>query len=316
MPSRCFTRFGFLVATLAFTASCQDDTSVNPRAEPFDAAGAMTKFEPVAAVLDQGIFTSFEGELPVFEHFFRSGDSSPGIPPGVIGSTFVYDPASKLYVVDPNATGTPATGVRFVLYAWDQTRLAPATPLTRVGFVDLAPANGSNTGEATRILIMRDAGQTAIADFVVAHGATPGLQTFGIAGTATDGSTTMSIAVDGTRTDANPHHLVFDVTLSSPALGVRAVERLTFDQATAALAERLELNYDGHTLTDENVGNGLEVKFDGALYSKVVLATAGQSTKYLKPDGSALAERDVADLKALLNRVVATNFFWIELVWP
>ncbi|MEO8621564.1 MAG: hypothetical protein ABI625_10895 [bacterium] len=316
MPSRCFTRLGVLVATLALTAACHDDASVNPRVEPFDAAGALAKFEPVAAVLDQGVFKSFYGALPVFEHFFRSGDSSPGIPPGVLGQTFVYDPTSKLYVVDQHATGAPANGVRFVLYAWEQTQLAPASPLTRLGYVDLAPANGGNSGEATRILMVRDAGQTAIADFVVAHGFTADIQSFGIAGSATDGTTTMNISLDGTRTAANPHHLVFDVTLSSQALGIRAVERLTFDQATAAQGEKLELNYDGHTLTDENVGNGLEVKYDGALYSNVVFATGGQATKYLKPDGSTLADHEVVDLNALLNRVVSTNFFWIELVWP
>ena len=164
---------------------------------------------------------------------------------------------------------------------------------------------------------MRDAGQVAAADFVVAHRASPGLQIFGIAGSATDGSETMNITLDGTRTDASPHHLVFDLTLSSPARGLRAVEQLTFDQSTAAQGGKLELDYDGHTLTDENVGTGLELKYDGSLYSKVVFPTAsGQTTQYLKPDGSALADHEIADLTALLNRVVSTNFFWIELVWP
>ena len=51
------------------------------------------------------------------------------------GATFVYDPGADEYVVDPERSGAPATGVRFVLYEVDEAGI----PILEeeIGFADL-----------------------------------------------------------------------------------------------------------------------------------------------------------------------------------
>jgi hypothetical protein len=51
------------------------------------------------------------------------------------GSTFVFDPASDDYRVDPDRAGAPATGVRFIIYAVDEA----GTPILaeETGYADL-----------------------------------------------------------------------------------------------------------------------------------------------------------------------------------
>ena len=106
-------------------------------------------------------------------------------------------------------------------------------------------------------------------------------------------------------------------TLSSSSLGVTVHERIAFDHTTAETGGKLELTYANHTFTDENVGTGLEMKFDGRLYATVVFPTTPEEAlRYLKTDGSPLSGREVEDLTALLNRVVSTEFLWVELAWP
>lgn len=350
---QCYRLVAF-AAALVTAAACGESTSPAPESprlstETFDAGQALASFEPLAVVFDQKIFDSFDGVGSIFEGFYRSNPSivddlgpafagsstrvmrrltrrltslagirASAIPVGARGATYVYDPSTKLYVVDPNATGAPADGARFVLYAWDAPSHAPALPLAHVGYVDLVDVNQSTVPqELTRITIVRD-GAGPMASFVVGH--IPGMDAsaFGINGSASDGMTSVDIGVSGADTVVSGHHqLTINSTLSSSSLGVTAHERITFNRTTAETGDKLELTYGDHTFTDENVGTGLELKFDGRLYATVVFPTTVEgAVRYLKPDGSPLIGPDVADLTALLNRVVSTEFIWVELAWP
>jgi hypothetical protein len=335
-------------AALTLAAACHDDGTA-PRPTNFDAAQALAKVRPVTSVVDQSIMHSFDRALTYFEQFLRATPSltlgATGAPAGLDlrltrtlgpaaalradaipaedrGKTFVYDVATNAYVPDPDATGAPASGVRFVLYAWVEGQQLPPLPLTRVGYVDIAPV-GPGTGggpQLTEALVVRDAPRLTVADFVVMHATNGTTDTFGVEGTATDGATTVDVALDGTHTTSGGNHqLAFDVTLSSAALGVSAREQLTFDQVTAAQGGRLDLTYDGHTFSDvaAATGMGRDLEFDGDLYARVLFTdNAGDDLQYLKPDGTSLSQQEIADLNALLEPVVVANFFWINLAWP
>jgi hypothetical protein len=306
-----------LVATTTLIAACRDSTSPAPPSISFDAAQARARVEPLAKIFDQPIFASFQGAMSSFESYFRSGGS---IPENVKGKTFVFDVASRTYVVDPTADGVPAGEVRFILYAWDGNNGRPATPLTRVGYVALADVStGVTAPRLVEIYVVREGGARAVvADFVVMHNVVNGVNVFGIEGSATDAFTVGVIELNGTESGAaGQHHLVYNTNLSTSPSGVSAAEQLIFDQATASQGGSLALAYDGHTFSDVNVGNGTELKFDGKLYARVLFpANPQEQPRYLRPDGSALPPDEIASVDALLERAVVANFFWINLAWP
>lgn len=311
----------------------------------FNARHAFSKIDPLAAVLDQPLFTSFNRALSSFETYFRSASvgtlavvptqgafdgrltrtlvpatqvRASAIPDNVKGKTFTWDADSRTYLPDATLTGAPSNGVRFVLYTWDGVD-GPTLPLARLGYVDIAPAEGAVAGqELTELSMFRDAPFLPVADFVVMHSMVGDVSNFGIEGSATDGFTVDLIDLSGTESGpAGQHQLVYNTTLSSSPATVSANEQLTSDQATATQGGRLTLSYEGHTLTDQTARSGAEVTFDGNVYAQVIFpATINDPTQYLRPDGTPLPQQEIADLNALIDRAVVANFFWIALAYP
>jgi len=339
-------RLALLSATLALVA-CNDATTTSPPViTNFDARHALSKIDPLAAVLDQPIYRSFNGALSSFEVYFRTAPVGPpiavrtrigafdarltralapsteirasAIPNNVQGKTFVWNVDTRTYIADAAAAGAPANGVRFLLYAWDVLN-GPTIPLNRIGYVDIFPAEGAAAGkELTELFVVRDVPRLPVADFVVMHSTTAGIDNFGIEGSATDGFTVDIIDLTGSQSGAaGQHHLVYNTSLSSSPPAVSAVEQLTSDQATGSQGGRLELSYEGHKLTDESVAAGAEVTFDGGLYARVIFPpTVDAQTQYLRADGTSLSQQEIADLNALLERTIVANFFWIALAYP
>ncbi|HKW08788.1 MAG TPA: hypothetical protein VJO33_00325 [Gemmatimonadaceae bacterium] len=346
--TRSFGRV-LIAAAFGLSTACHDGTEPNtPHPAPaFDARHAMSKFEPIAVVLDQPIIRSFDGTMSFFETFFRSGITLSGtltpaaaaplvmrvtnrlapavqiradaIPNEDKGKTFVYDPNSRTYVVDANATGAPANGIRFVLYTLSEGN-GPSLPLARLGYVDIAPSDEG--ADLTELVIVRDAPRLVVADLLVRHRADPNANVFGIDGSATDGITEDLITLVGSETgDAGQHHLVFHSTFSSSPPLVSATEELTSDQGSATEGGGLHLSYEGHTLSllsqAQATSSTAEVSYDGNLYARIVAAASPEDqTRFLKPDGTPLSPQDAGDLNNLLLRVVSSNFFWINLAFP
>ena len=303
-------------AALMLAAACHDSTSPAAPVISFDAAHARARVEPLAKIFDQSIFTSFQGAMSTIEPYFRSGGS---IPDSVKGKTFVYNVASQSYVIDPLAGGVPAGEVRFVLYAWESGSARPATPLTRVGHIDLADVStGATAPRQVEIFIARESPFLGVADFVVMHNVVNGVSQFGIEGSATDGFTVGIVDLEGTESGApGAHHLVYNVSLTTSPADVSAAEQLVYDQPTASQSGNLALLYDGHTFSDQSVANGAELKYDGSLYARVLFPTNPQDQlRYLRPDGNPLTTDEITNVNGLLERVTVANFFWINLAWP
>ena len=305
-----------LAAAMTLAAACHESTSPAPVPVSFDAAHARARVEPLAKIFDQPIFTSFQGALTHFESYFRSGGSFPA---DVKGKTFVFDATSQSYVIDPAAGGVPAGEVRFALYSWDAGSARPAMPLTRVGHVDLAEvSSGATAPRQVELLVARESPFLPVANFVVMHNVVNGVSAFGIEGSATDGFTVGIVELDGSQSGvAGQHHLVYNVSLSTSPADVSVAEQLVYDQPTASQSGGLVLSYDGHVFSNQSVANGAELKFDGNLYARVLFPTNPQDPlRYLRPDGTSLTADEITNVSALLNRTVATNFFWINLAWP
>jgi hypothetical protein len=345
-PTNLFTRL-IVAAALLSGAACHDGTSAPPPPlVSFDAPHALTKIEPVAAVFDQPILKSFDAAMSYFEGYFRSGvafslraaparsalsfgvtrnlaavaqAATANIPADVKGKTFVYDTNTGTYEIEPAVTGAPSNGVRFLLYLWDGSLGRPATPLTRIGAVDIEQVSQDGaSSQVVDLVVSRQAPFLVAGDFEVTHRVNNGTNVFSIEGSATDGFSVDIVQLDGTESGADGHHhLVFNTTLSSSPPAVSAVEQLVSDQATASQSGRLDLQYEGHTFTDQSVTQGVELTFDGRLYAKILFPTPPQTdARYVRADGTPLPTQEIVDLQALLNRTVATQFFWISLAWP
>jgi hypothetical protein len=308
-----------LTAAVALAAACGDTTAPGgDTGPPFDGVAALRTVEPLTSVIDQEIFASFDGALSHFEVFIGRGTDP--IPTDALGRTFVYDPVTATYVVDPaGSPGAPAAGVRFVLYGWDGPLGRPAMPLERVGHLDIVATGGGTTSESVaHLMVVSEGPESVIADFVRSHGTIADGTSFLLQGWALGGTTKVNVAVDGTYTGApGQKHLVYNSTLWAPSLGIHAFEQLVYDQATASETGRSELRYDGHTLTDESVATGSEVRFDGALYARVLFAQpGGEETRFLRPDGTPLPPAEIHALEDLLLRVGVSHFFWQNLAFP
>ncbi len=76
------------------------------------------------------------------------------------GKTFVYEPATDDYVVDPDRTGAPATGVRFIIYAVDGT----GTPIAgeEIGYADLIDEGDNSARDIVLRLTVVENGTTVL----------------------------------------------------------------------------------------------------------------------------------------------------------
>ena len=334
----------FAAGAILATA-CSDNTAPRPQAT-FDPHAALTKMAPLTAVFDQPIFDSFSSAQRFYNTFLGALPEAPpvaniaprngrfdaritrllaplarlsanAVPADVRGKTFVYDQAAATYVADPAATGAPALGVRFVLYTWDGLAGRPASPLARIGYVDISPFGTTTAPEVMEATIVREGPRLIVADFLVAHTAATNVDHFTIEGMATDGTTTLDVALDGSD-DATSgfHKLAFNATVSSTALGLSATAQITEDEQTDAVGGRFEVTFDGHKFANEAGSSSSERKleFDGALYARIV-ASPGQDDQFLKPDGTSLPQAEVADVLTLFQRVLTADFLWIDLVF-
>src|ERR1051326_528183 len=238
-----------LTLPLMLAAACHSDGISDPVVVTnFDARRAFAKIDPLAVVLDQPLFTSFNRALSSFEAYFRSAQAgtltvvpnggafeprlprqlapatrilASAIPDNVKGKTFTWDTDTRAYVPDATLTGAPANGVRFVLYSWASVN-GPTLPLNRIGYIDIAPADGAGPGQdLTGLTMFRDAPFLPVADLVVMHSTTGNVSNFGIEGSVTDGFTVDLIDLSGSQSGAAGHHqLAYNTTLSSsPQIG-------------------------------------------------------------------------------------------------
>src|SRR5690349_3013552 len=146
-------RLALLSATLALVA-CNDATTTSPPViTNFDARHALSKIDPLAAVLDQPIYRSFNGALSSFEVYFRTAPVGPpiavrtrigafdarltralapsteirasAIPNNVQGKTFVWNVDTRTYIADAAAAG--AASAMYVRVSTFHTNVFPCT---------------------------------------------------------------------------------------------------------------------------------------------------------------------------------------------
>lgn len=201
MKRTCVPSRGNMVGLLcvsAVLAGCSDD-STGPGGDPaFDPAFAV---EVVDEVL--GAFEASEVEVVMGNINFALGQaqaapaavSDHGLPGA--GSTYVYDESDLKWKVDPERTGAPAEGVRFVWYAMDLNANSPIRPLDERGYVDLVLEETSETEARMDVtfVLLEEGAPTVAAEFSILFQEDAGSGSF----TVSAGGTAGSVAFDVER---------------------------------------------------------------------------------------------------------------------
>jgi hypothetical protein len=131
------------------------------------------------------------------------------IPPSVLGTTYVFDPEKHCYVPDPERTGAPENGVRYILYAVNPFTHEPVVS-AEIGYADLTD-EGNDTPNTAALRLVAVSGDVTFVDYRVS-----------LAGS--DGSG--ELAVEGTFFDGHKHlafviHVLGEQSAEGQALAVR-----------------------------------------------------------------------------------------------
>lgn len=346
-----------IVATTTL-AACKDSSGPGT-IDYIDASGAAAAAAPIAEVFDQSVFesmaaagTSFsaapttslaavanltralrDGQRVDARAVLLARSAAPSlnvVPLTVRGNTYVYDVNSHEYVEDAAATGAPANGIRVVIYALDAFTGQPATPLNRIGYVDLIDQSTSST-DALRVLIVREQGSQTLADYVISGSQSTTSASFGINGWASNGTTTVNFNLNMGFSSAGRATITFKVSVPSLAYSVSmqtTMEMVSEEQLR--LTERATIAYGGHTLAFNlsgvvdalGEGNDLrgDVRYDGKIYATLTVGhdpvTGEPTAEFVKANGEALTQQELDEISNLFERAFDLGSFWVGLLWP
>jgi len=234
------------------------------------------------------------------------------IPDSLYGSIFTWDSASARYARSA-ATGGPATGIRFILYAVSPASGTVSFPLTPVGQTDLLDEGVGQT-EKLHVIVAGVAGTPAYVDYTGLLSAGGGSASAGLAGSLSNGLTgganrTLTFNVGATRTGAaETVHATY--TLNDPSLEVfldasdvtvqQLTDSVTLDFGFVRAAEVVSLS--GLFVTTSGVLDTVAaaIGVNGRGYASLLGNAAGVA--FYDHDGVPIQDTDVlaalADLRA------------------
>jgi hypothetical protein len=152
------------------------------------------------------------------------------IPETYWGKVYVWSTSTDEYV-EGEATGGPATGVRFTLYAINSLTNQPAEPLNPIGYADLTDQS-TDTEYKLGVLVADEA--TTYADYIVAATATQSSFAATAAGFVTDG--THRLDFTNSASASSTHISIdFDLTLNQPDVSAHLHADLVAGDPTTVL---------------------------------------------------------------------------------
>jgi hypothetical protein len=344
-------RAGAVVAAV-FLGACGD--SLAPTIDHIDATAATAAAEPVVAVMEQPALASFaslglvsglpasasaasvtaissltkaaaggrwDGLAPSFAR--SAARAADVLPPEVRGNMYVYNRQTASYEVSNNPdAGTPANGIRIVLYAWDALAGAPSSPLTRIGHVDLIDESNASQNRLSVVLV-RASDNATLMDYDITHSVTSSSESFSIAGSATNGQVPVTFNLTGNASETAAT-VTFD--LAAASVGFEVHVGMNLNAVTEQATVETSLKYDGHTLSFRLTGtpDGIEgeIRFDGMRYATITITveeTSGSvttTTTFVKANGQPMTAQEVEQIQAVFERALQFDLFWEALLWP
>jgi hypothetical protein len=227
----------------AFKSMSALSAGTTPLARTTRLLAALSPTKPVPAAPSLSARPAFAARA--IRPSFATAPTGPGslIPATYWGHVFVWDTGTSQYV-DGAATGGPANGVRFTLYALDPLTGLPASPLNPVGWVDLT--DQSTTAQYKLGVQVADP-TTTYADYLVAATTTASSFLAQATGYVTDGTHRLDFASSASVT-ANQVGLDYSLALDQPAVSAHLVATLAAGASTAVLTTAFTVTRGSETV--------------------------------------------------------------------
>lgn len=240
---------------------------------------------------------------------FGSSGTLALFPVDLLGTTYVYNPDLGYYEADPEATGAPADGVRFILYAVDPILHEVVLPLDPIGTLDLIDVS---TASEDAIRIVARIGSVTYVDYTASAAVGTSSVTISAEGYVSNGTDQVDVDMSITATLSQAS---LDYQLSSGGNSVRLQATLNQNETFDAL---LTVHGDGDTIVlDVTLGASTisgEITYNG----DVVVTVAGtpEEPTFTKPDGTALTQDEINALMAF-GAIIDSLFETFDgLLWP
>jgi hypothetical protein len=212
-------------------------------------------------------------------------------PTDLLGKTFVWDVQLGHYVLDANATGAPADGIRFILYAVDPVLGRVLTPLNDIGYFDLIDVSTASADAVQLVAVVND---VTYLDYTASASKSTTSATVGAVGFLSNGTDQVDFDLSATLSGAG---FSVDYLIEADQGSVRLVASLT----EAGLSATLTLEGDGDTVEME-LAIGTSTIEGGITYNGDLAVEIGgtpEQPTFTRPDGTPLTENEINALMAL-----------------
>lgn len=244
--------------------------------------------------------------------------TAAAVPASVLGTTFVWDEATDVYVAS-SLTGAPAAGVRFLLYAIDPVTLRPVEPVVEVGYVDVID---QSTSTLTDLRIKVVSGATVYLDYDVSAASTASGGLVTISGFASNGSVFANFSLKNTiNQNASGLVLSLDYDLTVPSRNLTLNWTATFANISATeVAVTLDLAISGPNGNVRIVGTygatggAFTVKVNGDTFATITLE--GSTSVITGAGGAALTPEEEATLQTIIDYYDSSLGAFSDLLGP
>jgi hypothetical protein len=235
------------------------------------------------------------------------------------GATFVYDPDTDRYVVDPDRAGAPATGVRFVIYDLDGDGRPDVGQ--EIGYADLVD-EGDGSAEDVVLHLTVVVGETTVLDYrtTVDVGLTWGAITVnGFLQGEGDVRLDFDIEAKGTRTlDGGTLDVTFEIGVASRDFYITGSVSGAEGSGQGSGSIELTVRHGSHEIRAELTGEAGQL--DGSLFLNgelfATVTGAADNPTILSADGDPLTFGEQLVLHHVVDTVEDVFDFLEDLVDP
>lgn len=275
-----------ITAALSNNAALLALSAVTSATAPFAAAQTAVGLVP-SAPIDRATTTRLQG---IARSLLSLGSASPLalFPVDLLGKTFVYNPDSAQYVLDPAGVGAPANGVRLILYAVDPVLSQPLIPLQAVGYLDLKDVSNASQDA---VEIVATIGSVTYIDYTASASVGTTSITLGALGYVSNGTNRLDFNLSLAVTQTS---ITVDYLLQAGGKSLELLDVLT--QATENVTLTIDDGTDTVVLHVSGTTTGWtgDIRLNGAV--AITIGGTPDSPTFTKWDGTALSDAEITAL--------------------
>jgi hypothetical protein len=287
---------------LMVAAAC--DTGAAPEAdEPFDARGVADDYAAITDILQNadwdGIRVVGRAAGPAPAGALGTPAAAPLISDRNRGATFVYDGTTGEWAIDPDRTGAPSNGVRFIIY--EEVAGVP-DPTRERGWADLID-EGDDSAEDIALRLRVTEGGSVTLDYAIRADEESGTGSITTMGFVVGDGERLDFDVSLSGTEGGAHTLGFDLAVDGRdfAVGGEASGSDASDDGRVLVEarhrnHRLDLDVEA---TGGSLDGGIDV--DGRAF--VTVTGPSDDPVFTRADGSPLRPVEVIALLGVMDFV-------------